>query len=64
MTSDNDVEFSNSPEWLKRPLMSTLLTHLSKRTILAAEDWVNNYSYKILQDKAPSEVFAEELLKM
>lgn len=42
----------------------TDITQVSKRTIQATEDWMNNYPRRILQGRAPIEAFAEELLAM
>lgn len=42
----------------------TNITHESKRTIQATEDWMNNYPRKILQGRTPLEAFTEELLAM
>lgn len=42
----------------------TDITQVSKRTIQATEDWMNNYPRRILQGRTPIEAFAEELLAM
>ena len=42
----------------------TNITPVSKRTIQATEDWMNNYPRKILQGKTPLEAFVEELVRL